>query len=301
VRVLWSRTETAARVMALASVLVSNFCFAWSEQGHRVSALWVFDRLDSGGQAYISGLVQSLYPRVTNESSQVRSAFADLSVLPDTHRKWTLGEFFAYYDALLPSTLVVDQGASTGRWHYHNEMLQGAGRKHCGFQNLGELLQRTVQIDQLLQTSLSLKQEALLLAFQLHMLQDLHQPLHTFTKLDANCQSDRGGNSTCFKHGASLSCEQNLHSVWDRGFGVFANDEPLGPVMTRPSGVAVARFEPYEWLNEGYSYFDKVYHFDVANYHTLSAAIVRERVVLQQQRLRHYLENHIAHKQKKAP
>ena len=60
------------------------------------------------------------------------------------------------------------------------------------------------------------------LAFLLHLSADVYQPLHTFSGFDEQCRSDRGGNAVCVERvSTAKACKVNLHTLWDRGFGVF--------------------------------------------------------------------------------
>ncbi len=69
------------------------------------------------------------------------------------------------------------------------------------------------------------EQRARALRYLLHLVGDIHQPLHGATRCTAaHPEGDRGGND--FK----VKGEVNLHSYWDGGVGMFAH--VLRPLST---------------------------------------------------------------------
>lgn len=58
-----------------------------------------------------------------------------------------------------------------------------------------------------------------MLRLLIHMVGDMHQPMHAATLFDERFpQGDKGGNSFTVYNGKTKT---NLHSVWDQGFTYF--------------------------------------------------------------------------------
>lgn len=75
------------------------------------------------------------------------------------------------------------------------------------------------------------------LAFLVHFVGDLHQPLH------AGDKSDKGGNDTHVDYGTYATPRLNLHSIWDGLLAERAISTPpkLVAPIPRPSGGASRR------------------------------------------------------------
>jgi hypothetical protein len=130
-------------------------------------------------------------------------------------------------------------------------------------------------------------------AWLIHMVGDVHQPLHAtsrFSKLNPN--GDEGGNLVKIK--CLPSCGNNLHSFWD---GLFdANKTPKAAIaaaakLKKATGAAVAKTDPHVWIAESFAVARKTAYgkpIGTANktvtippaYKKAAAAIGRQRVAL---------------------
>jgi hypothetical protein len=63
------------------------------------------------------------------------------------------------------------------------------------------------------------------LAFLTHFVGDIHQPLHTVSRISAAYpDGDKGGNSFPIQYEANGAVLNNLHKLWDSGVGNFDDD-----------------------------------------------------------------------------
>ena len=92
------------------------------------------------------------------------------------------------------------------------------------------------------------------LVWLLHLVGDIHQPLHAVTRVShAQRDGDRGGNLV---HLCRAPCRDELHGFWD---GALGNDENLSDIlrsaMALPvvTGAAAMDFDSTKWAMESFS------------------------------------------------
>lgn len=282
--------RSLALVLGLYFSFVSFHCVAWSEKGHHWIMARTLEKLSADEVAYYQSLLDIIQTKGgVNKRKKNKLALASY---PDTVRDVLLVDLFARYQAELPRELSAYAQRKTSTWHYHNYAERNAENAHCRFKNKGDLLAVLDLIDRALKTPQTKAQEALLVSFQIHLLQDLHQPLHSITRLASNCKHDLGGNKTCVKKSLLGSCKINLHALWDSGFGLFTDDKSIGLDRQLIEG-----FSPKSWIQENQKYFDEVYDLARPNYHVLAKNIVEQRTSAAVSRLVFYLKKHYSRKQ----
>lgn len=196
--------------------------YAWNFEGHTQLTLKIYDGLTAHEQDYFYNLASLLGKKNT------RVQVGRLGSWADRHRDKTLKSLFRSYGQSVPGPLKPDENLNTSLWHFHNTFVSSANREidfeHCRLENRGGLLEKILLLDDVLFNSelkLSKKQEAIVIAIQLHLLQDLHQPLHLLSGVGGRCRHDLGGNKVCLDHGKAKRCALNLHQYWDGGLGLF--------------------------------------------------------------------------------
>ncbi len=249
-----------------------------------------FSALNMEQRAYYAELTTLLFS-TNGRSKKITADVVRLGSFPDTIRDKLLSEVFGLYDESVPKLLLDFSDETTGRWHYHNITRKNKTNNHCDFINRGELLDRLIVLDAALKSPISKRQEALILSFQIHLIQDLHQPLHTLTKLGSTCKHDFGGNRTCVEYKDNGQCELNLHRYWDAGFGVF--DKPYTSIFDSPlDNLGTSVFLPEKWASENSGFYDHIYQLDNPRYHDESKVLVRKRLSMAVKRLTYYLKTH---------
>lgn len=305
----------------------STDALAWSKQGHNLIAEKAFDSLSVKQQRYFDATFNTIdfasdIKRGKNFKASVYSsthATAHTIKLaaswPDAVRKLTLGQLFKKFSVPVPVTLTSLRHRDTSKWHYHNSPYFSSGvtaetRKSCDFKNKGELRYSLRLLDQTLQGSLSKKQEALVLALFVHMLQDLHQPLHNLTAINKKCSPDLGGNRFCVRKNKRSRCALNLHQLWDRGFGLFRKNSKIkfSPMKSKLKTPKDYTFDPILWSEEAVGYAKPIYELSVsytdadkrktAAYRKKMKPIAQKQIQLAIERLTGYLMAHYQSKTK---
>jgi len=124
------------------------------------------------------------------------------------------------FDAQVPIALKPFSQKHSGTWHYENSFYFKPQEYYsCDLTNGGNLRSVLKALDNALKENLTKTQEAILIAFTMHLLEDAHQPLHTGTLVRKDCSIDRGGNRYCLREYAK-NCVLNLHQLWDSAFDI---------------------------------------------------------------------------------
>lgn len=294
----WLRTAARLKLFFIC-LWISLDCFAWSAKGHEWIAEKAFEQLSQEELQYYQELIELLDIGEAKASPvHKRKNLPLIAVYPDRIRDVSLEQLFLQNAAILPEAFIDRAEKNTSTWHYHNEVERTQDNAHCRFQNRGELLIILEEIDKALGARLTKRQEALLVSFQIHLIQDLHQPLHTFTKLSYNCKSDLGGNKTCFRMGFFGKCKVSLHAFWDSGFDVFEKKIPviIDAMPLESLSESIEEFLPRLWLQENQRYYRDVYEINYPDYFDGAQIIATERIGLAVSRLTYYLKLH--HKRK---
>jgi S1/P1 Nuclease len=201
--------RTTAAVASLISLLLfAPEATAWGVKGHRIIAAQAERRLAKNHPKVLQRIEQLVGPGVT---------LASLSTCADDIRAYTRmragGKADAPFlrDCLLSRAEMASKFPNTSSWHYVNIPLpSGLGdstvlEQACGRECI------TAQIDhftqQLGNNKLPAKTRAVALMFLIHLVGDIHQPLHAVER-----NKDQGGNLVIVSLGGAVS---TLHALWD--------------------------------------------------------------------------------------
>lgn len=166
-------------LILLCSIFISQSAFGWGQVGHRVTGEIAEQYLSIKAKQQI----RSLYP---NES------LAEISTYADEERS-NPDEFWQ---------------KTAGPWHYVT-IPKGKSYKEVGAPEEGDAYSALQQFSKTLKNpEASIEEKRLALHFIVHIVGDLHQPLH------AGNGTDRGGNDFKLKY---FWEDSNLHRVWDSG------------------------------------------------------------------------------------
>lgn len=134
-------------------------------------------------------------------------------------------------------------------------------------------------IKELTGRKLDRKKEVEALKMLIHLIGDIHQPLHV------GCCDDQGGNKVKVKWQRS---DSNLHRVWDSEMidDTRLSYTELGQALARPDAVTVKKWQAAsvrEWANESMALRDRVYAISDGNlgyrYSYKNMATVEERLM----------------------
>jgi len=182
----WRRVvalSATIRTAALLPLLFATPSWGWGFNGHKIVAVIAADNLSPAAQTHVANIL-----RVAGERRTIASGMEAAAVLPDSKFR--------------------EEDGSTLDWHYINICLQDAradvskrcGRGDCVTDKIDEYAKR------LKDGNYDRWGADGDLAFLIHFVGDLHQPLH------AADDADGGGNAIRVE---SHSRADNLHKVWD--------------------------------------------------------------------------------------
>lgn len=299
---IWLRNIASRVLLVVFGYLgLYSHVWAWSFNGHAKLTEHALSHLDQNEKRFFLSVAERLGSDNVSLSSR-------LGTWADKYREATLQQLFTLFHEEVPNALQSDASRNTANWHYTNHFIYEESdltlKDNCSLKNRGQLTLKLLLLDQVLFSNsiqLSASQEAILLALQVHMLQDLHQPLHTFTRVDQNCRHDRGGNTLCITPNATKKCDINLHSYWDAGFGVFESLEQLTPLFNEPSTFT---FDPELWIQQNMNVVEHVYlsktehasSYLTNRYRNKARKIVEEKVSLLHHRTVSYLSRYYSKK-----
>jgi hypothetical protein len=228
----------AVVLLLLSLAAVMPRAWAWNDPGHMVAALLMYDGLHAEEQAALTRLLrahprfegdfQALMPDAVREAGpaeQDRWLFAFAATWPDVARQ------FRHVSSPVEREQLVRRWHN-GRWHYINlpVFLDDEERRRIGevdanmardWQEVDALhLMNAVQALGKQSVILADGQRddadrALALSWLLHVVGDLHQPLHTTALFTSRAfpSGDRGGNDL------RIDARNNLHFIWDSALG----------------------------------------------------------------------------------
>ncbi len=258
----------ARRIGSLLVMLACAGAHGWNDTGHMVIALATWDGLAAETRGHYSGLLRqhpryqqdfvARFPRGLAQSSAPtvdRWVFAMASTWPDYARSFHRERTAAAREQLM-------QRYHRSRWHYINlptmlmadakwqrslaPPMTATDRSDPRAFNIVQALD--AQTVRLRSSTLAEAERAIALCWVLHLVADLHQPLHTTALFVRGRfeQGDRGGNELL------VEPEGNLHALWDRALGTTQGrrnlDSIAGELTLKPQ-------EPQssfaQWAREG--------------------------------------------------
>jgi hypothetical protein len=232
-------------LLAIGLLLLPSTTMAWDSVGHRLTAAVALHYLN---QQQTDQLLQILtqHPRYQEDFLQRVPAFVDSSN-PQQYAQWLLGQ--AAYWPDLARNLPASERRQYNRpaWHYiDGAWLRGAanlqGNVYLGINSFasikGAAASSITSEDQATNVMLALdyntrllaepnsaaSERAVALCWVLHLIGDIHQPLHTGALFSRNLffRGDRGGNGIAV-------ADSNLHAQWDRAL----NEEGIAAALPR--------------------------------------------------------------------
>src|SRR6188768_4181751 len=251
-------THTAVLLLVL---LVAVPTYAWNATGHKTIALIAYNQLTPAVRARVDRLLMQHpdYPKwiaVIPVRDRGRVAFLEASVWPDTIRYD--GRFHADNARPTPNIKGLPPGAQARHtsWHYMNLPFSIDGTPTHPSEE-PNILTKLRDFEKL--GSMSDVEQTYLLPWVLHLIGDIHQPLHTMARFDRYRQDgDRGGNSVELLSG-------NLHSYWDSRIGTSETDRFLdqltATIQNRHPKPATLEMDPEKWAFEGFALRSEVYGF----------------------------------------
>lgn len=200
------------RILALLLLLLPAPALAWGDYAHRLTASIAWSQLSPAARAQVKALIRAA-PGLDTPECRLAS-IEDASVWPDCVR----GRYR-------------DRFAFSAPWHYQNisvcepfDITAKCWNGDCVTAQIPR--QQAILADR----SRPAAERLQALAFLVHMVGDMHQPLHMGDK------ADRGGNDVRAAFGFKAPDRMNLHWIWDGDLAERA--------LTEPPAIAPRRITP---------------------------------------------------------
>jgi hypothetical protein len=233
--------------LSMIAIIPTPLLFAWGDEGHEITGVIAYTRLTPAVKTKVDALLAADKDNLTALDFVSRTTWAD------TYRDSDRGTTKVRYDA-------------TRNWHFVNiEIANGDIDSACNHHP--KLPRGTVasagpanaclldKIDQFIvelrDASIAKPEKILALKFLLHLIGDLHQPLHT-----AN-NKDRGGNELPVLYG-DRTTPDNLHSYWDNHLVQRLGNDPravgasLNQQITKAKADEWSKGTPTDWAKESF-------------------------------------------------
>lgn len=191
-------------LLALLLALATPFCHAWNAAGHRLVAVIAWEQLSLANRQQV-GIILAKHPDYQiwvkrAKSERVLEVFAEASTWPDDIRN---DPRFADESGKAPAIPGLPDNARHKNWHYVDLRADGSiaeGRLDRQIERLSKELRSTAQMAQI----------SYALPWLLHLVADLHQPMHV------GRQGDAGGNEVEIENPSNHRLPfSSLHTYWD--------------------------------------------------------------------------------------
>lgn len=255
------------RYGCLLLVLVScSALHAWDATGHRLSVYLAYQNLTPAQREHWRDILQH-HPRFDDDFRQAMPAEIRAAAR-DQQTRWLLGQAAVWPDLArgLPDSVrgqfnQPDWHWIDGAWIRDDAQVQGnlyldaparpdilgepaSNSQHAA--HAGNVLTALERAHWQLQHETDAAQQALALCWLLHLIGDIHQPLHAGGLVTTTLfpDGDRGGNAIRTRDG-------NLHALWDQALrGPALNDSLTALTRFASSLPPEQAFAPTRWLQE---------------------------------------------------
>ena len=232
-----SKTIVVTIVTAITLLLLATPAWSWGHEGHRVVARIAAKNLSQEARIKIAAILQT-------NTAGVEEAMAGASTWPDEIDKAATGtREWHFIDVPVTAPFNV-----AGLCVQHNCVIDQIENMR------GRLLANTTGFALLTPPNPPRPMTSQELAFLIHFVGDVHQPLHAAT------DGDRGGNCVELLHSLMHqdgSQTTELHAVWDvdevlRVFAVLGNEEATAAALFQrfKSGATVQQLSALDWARE---------------------------------------------------
>lgn len=197
---------------------------AWNGSGHRLSASIAWDQLTPRTRQVVGRLLAA-HQDAERLAAPGRSyagldgdwaRFVEASTWADDIRHDPRYEREKEGKASLGQRLPVPDFAAHQDWHYENQPLTPVAKGRKKTAEDGQISARIRQLQEILGRRQSGQQEqAYALVWLLHLVGDIHQPLHVVSRYDPGGKGDGGGNEQQVLDLGGKRPQANLHAYWD--------------------------------------------------------------------------------------
>lgn len=251
--------------------------YAWNETGHMLVAKIAYEKLKPGVRSKIDHLIGYL----NQEYGEIKT-FPQAAVWADKLR----GQQLDVYT----------------HWHYINQpLIKEGGNPNVNIIESDNAMWAIQKIRAFVSNEKANPYErARFLAFLVHIVGDIHQPLHTVSLVTPKFpKGDRGGNDYFVMY---KNRKTNVHKLWDGGVGAFEhnyyndNNEARDVELKSQASAIAARYpsnffadrlkqtEVAQWLKEGME-LANTYVYSAPENQPLSGAYLQKGTVVSEQQI----------------
>lgn len=260
---------SARALLLLTLILISSPLYAWDATGHRLSVYVAYHNLTPAQRNYWVEVLQH-HPRFESDFAQAMPE-AIRAASEDQQARWLLGQAAVWPDLARGLPEDVRPLYNQPNWHWidgawvrdeaqiHGNVyvdvapkpdIEGAPAEHSRHaSHASNVLTALERSRWQLEHETDTAQRAIALCWVLHLIGDIHQPLHTGGLVSAQLfpDGDRGGNGTRTR-------DSNLHAVWDRALRGPALTDSLQMLNELAAELdSDQTFMPTRWLHESRS------------------------------------------------
>ena len=269
----------ALSVSFLLGIFFPLTCHAWNAVGHILVARIAYDQLKPDVRTKVDKIVQDLayeYPKIIN--------FTQIASWPDELRAQKIESFT--------------------HWHYINNAFSDDNTPVKNINDTDNVVWAIGEIEPVVKNNKANSFErARFIAFLVHLVGDIHQPLHTVSRITAaHPEGDKGGNLFVIKLLANRAQTTNLHAIWDNGLGLFdgelnaenmnrLEDEITTLYSPQFFGEEINDLNPQDWAVEGmklsttFVYNTSENQYPNTEYISTGQQIVKQKIALAGYRL----------------
>ncbi|HMS09786.1 MAG TPA: S1/P1 nuclease [Pyrinomonadaceae bacterium] len=205
-------------LVAFISIFLAVPAFAWDDVGHKITGYIAWQRMSPKARENVIKVLRS-----APEDSHLAVYYQSYGVRSEADKQL---EYFM----LVPTwaDIVRDRAFPVryekyhkGDWHYTSVFWREVGGRAelmADKKPDGQAIEKLAEFEKVLRDpAVSDKDKAIALAWFLHIGGDIHQPLHTSSRVtDLEADGDRGGNTFLISpQGTPRADQQNLHWFWD--------------------------------------------------------------------------------------
>ena len=231
-----ARTAASPRIAAISA---ERPVLRWDAVGHRAMAAMAYDRLRPATRARVDALMRQ-HPDLARigagvderTADGVRELFIRASIWPDAIRGDA--RFYRESDtAAVPTPLLPGFPTMARRdgWHYLTRSFSTDGTPGIPLEAPNAATELPVMADAMADAAIPASVRAYHLTWIIHIVGDLHQPMHGTSRSSASDPlGDAGGNRVWVRLPERARDSINLHAVWDGLVGRASRDVPIDDV-----------------------------------------------------------------------